>query len=153
MQTTHANCNGLLHSSSTRRCIQVGKVFSTPHCFVQISSDGSPLLVDIQLPHILENSTHKTAHEKLLFLHHRLDLCTNTPLQSICSSISSSRMVWLVHPHFFTVCLLQTFALTIVYCSSNRHHRWTCLEMSSFIVGLVFSTLGLQLHWFVVATF
>ena len=37
-------------------------------------------------------------------------------------------------------------------CFSWSHHRWTRLQLSNFIAGLVSSTLDLQLHWFVAAT-
>ena len=96
--------------------------------------------------HPRERNAQDNTQNCVLFCHHRLDPCASTALQSICSPISSPSVVWLVHPHFFAICLLQTLAFSIFYCSSDCHHRCTCLQTSSFIARLIFSTLDLQLH-------
>ena len=50
---------------SSRRCIPRGRIFNTPHSSAQNSNDGLFLLVPIQLPHIIENQTHKTKHKNM----------------------------------------------------------------------------------------
>ena len=63
MQTTQANCTKLPHSASIVHCIQVGRIHNTPHYSAKIPSGGSSLIDGNQLPHILENRTHKTTHK------------------------------------------------------------------------------------------